>query len=378
MYTKQDSIVEIRNGEVGSNDVYNYIKCFLQNTELSDVPIKWRKDVRQIGADIGSGQLEEKNAQFRMWEKSRNEIKQLSKNELIRYIVYRYRYNAYPRQRVLSDFPPCLQIEPSSICNYRCIFCYQTDLFFTKRKNGYMGTMSLDLFKSLIDQAEGNCEAITLASRGEPLICKEIESMLAYCRDKFLGLKMNTNACFLDERKTHAVLSSGMDILVFSVESTTYDSYRSFRVGGNFGRILDNIRRFQEIRLKHYPGSKIVTRVSGVKYSDDQDLDAMENFWGDLVDQVAFVKYNPWENVYINPVNDITTPCSDLHRRMFVWFDGTINPCDVDYRSKLTIGNAYQTPLNDIWLSEAYNTLRKAHIEGNRYRVTPCNRCKFV
>ena len=41
-----------------------------------------------------------------------------------------------------------------------------------------MGHMKLDTFKLVIDQAEGNIEFISLASRGEPLICREIEKML--------------------------------------------------------------------------------------------------------------------------------------------------------------------------------------------------------
>ena len=32
-----------------------------------------------------------------------------------------------------------------------------------------MGQMTLDLFKKVIDQAQGNIEFISLASRGEPL-----------------------------------------------------------------------------------------------------------------------------------------------------------------------------------------------------------------
>ena len=31
----------------------------------------------------------------------------------------------------------------------------------------------------------------------------------------------------------------------------------------------------------------------------------MEKYWGELVDQVAFVNYVPWENVYISKQNNI-------------------------------------------------------------------------
>ena len=44
---------------------------------------------------------------------------------LSRYVIFRYKYESYPRARTLEEFPPLVQIEPTSICNFRCIFCYQ-------------------------------------------------------------------------------------------------------------------------------------------------------------------------------------------------------------------------------------------------------------
>ena len=51
----------------------------------------------------------------------------------------------------------------------------------------------------------------------------------------------------------------------------------------------------------------------------------MQKFWGSLVDQVAFVNYVPWENVYDSKLIEIPSPCTDLWRRMFIWWDGQAN-----------------------------------------------------
>ena len=69
-----------------------------------------------------------------------------------------------------------------------------------------MGHMTYETFKDIIDQAENNIEFISLASRGEPLICRDIEKMLAYTRNKFLNLKINTNASVLTESNIHSIL----------------------------------------------------------------------------------------------------------------------------------------------------------------------------
>ncbi|MBL8012578.1 MAG: radical SAM protein [Candidatus Omnitrophica bacterium] len=307
-----------------------------------------------------------------------DELSKIDDQHIGRYTVNRYRYDVYPKKKILDAYPPYLQIEPSSVCNYRCVFCYQTDAQFTTKANGYMGSMSFDVFKEIIDQAEGHIEFFSLASRGEPLLCKDIDKMLVYCSGKFLGLKINTNASMLNEQHCHAILSGGVNTLVFSADAAKEPLYSQLRVKGNLDKVLSNVRLFQEIRRKHYPASKIITRVSGVKYGSDQDMNSMISLWGELVDQISFVAYNPWENVYLAPVNETKISCSDLWRRMFIWFDGLTNPCDTDFKSTLSIGNLKTHSISQLWRSQQYENLRQAHLEKRRGSLNPCQRCSVV
>jgi len=306
------------------------------------------------------------------------EMERLADSELPNFLYYRYRYEMFPQKFLLDQFPPCLQIEPTSICNYRCVFCYQVDPSFNKKRYGMMGNMSIDTFKAIIDEAEGQCEAVTLASRGEPLMCPDIENMLAYAGEKFLALKLNTNAWFLDEAKCHAILKAGISTLVFSADAVSEPAYSQFRVGGKLSRVLENIKRFNKIREKHYPGSRMITRVSGVKVPGVTCIKSMEQFWGEWVDQVSFVDYNPWENTYEQPDNNIQTPCSDLWRRMFVWWDGSVNPCDSDYKSTLKVGSFPEKGLSSLWRSRDYEELRNAHHSQKRNQCSPCGKCVVI
>ena len=139
--------------------------------------------------------------------------------ELFRYIVYRYKYNKYPELKIVDDYPPCLQIEPASVCNFKCVFCYQADRSFSSNANGYMGMMEMDLFKNVIDEVQGNIESITLASRGEPTLNRSIDKMLEYCNDKFLAMKINTNASLLTDKMIHTILSNDVQTVAFSIDA---------------------------------------------------------------------------------------------------------------------------------------------------------------
>ncbi len=165
-YDKANSILDIRRSRAGDQTVFDRIAQF-----AAAQPDTSQSDYRNRIIHEACIQLLDSNGStgkrsFFLREHVIEEIKRLSDEDLGRYLFYRYRYDVFPQTKELDDFPPCLQIEPTSICNYRCVFCYQTDSDFTRAGNGHMGMMPLELFAEVVDQAAGRCEAVTLASRG--------------------------------------------------------------------------------------------------------------------------------------------------------------------------------------------------------------------
>lgn len=377
-YEKANSILEIHGQAHAASDILPRLIALRDQLRAGAAPSPRDAVVLRACNDALGEPIADGRPRFQLRSHVPEEIRRLGDAGLPRYLYYRYRYDIYPVTHEVDDFPPCLQIEPTSICNYRCVFCYQTDRSLTDPKNGHMGLMSLDTFKRVIDQAEGRCEAVTFASRGEPLMARDIVPMLRYAGGKFLALKVNTNAWFLDEPKARALLEADINTLVFSADAADADLYAQLRVNGKLDRVLANIEAFATLRQREYPRSRVITRVSGVRVSDRQDMASMEKRWGGLVDQVAFVDYNPWENTYKRPPSGETAPCSDLWRRMFVWADGRVNPCDVDYLSTLSPGRALDDSLSDLWTGLAYQELRTRHLAGERDRVSPCVNCTLV
>jgi len=357
-----------------------------EKNEIIQTLIELKKDLKKFSdnkkkiilkaiADISS--TEEGDKIFKLKDNTIAELKSLDKEDYLEYLYHRYRYEIFPTAKEIDHYPPCLQIEPSSVCNFRCIFCFETDKTFTNKKNGFMGTMDFDNFKNIIDDAQGNIQFLTLASRGEPLVSKSINKMISYTNGKFLNLKLNTNASLFTEEICHTILSDTVKTLVISADAAEKEEYAKIRVNGDLNKIVKNLEMLNSIKEKHYKKSKIITRVSGVNFSKDQNFKKMLSFWKDYADQIVFVKYNPWENSYLTPENDIDEACSDLWRRMFIWWDKKVNPCDVDYKSKLSVG-VFENSISDIWKSNNYNTLRKKHLEKNRKELTPCKSCTVI
>lgn len=303
------------------------------------------------------------------------EFLNLEDDKVIRYIVYRYKYNIYPKLFIKEDYPPNIQIEPTSICNLRCVMCYQIDKTFSSKSKGFMGYMKFDLLKKIIDEIEGKIEAVTFASRGEPTLHPELDKFLKYCEGKFLALKLNTNATLLDEKKINELLSSDLQQLVLSIDEKNKENYEKIRVNAKFEKIMKNLEMLRKIRKKNYSKSKLRIRISGVKINSDQNVDDMNSFYKEFADEIVLVNYDPWQSAYENSINDIEKICSELYRRMFVWWDGKVNPCDYDYKSYLSKWNINNSNIKSIWNSDYFENIRNLHKLKERKKLEPCNRC---
>ena len=152
--------------------------------------------------------------------------------------------------------------------------CYQMDNKFTGddiKKNSnkeMMGKMNLELFKKIIDEcSKEGAGAISLGSRGEPMINNKFIDMVNYLRDKkFYDIKINSNGSAITEKISHAILQSNINILVISCDANDPDLYSKIRRGGNFKKLLKNIDLINRIRKSDYKNSKLEIRISGVYF----------------------------------------------------------------------------------------------------------------
>ncbi len=366
-----------KNDEKLNNEISNKINLLEKNLGKNNLNQKEKEIIKIIVKSYNKIKNNEelKKEDMILTKHELLEFKKLDEKNYARYLVYRYKYNMYPKLNIVDDYPPCVQIEPTSICNFRCVMCYQVDKSFSSKSKGFMGHMSFDLFKKCIDELEGNIEAITFASRGEPTLNQNIFEMIEYSNNKFLGLKINTNASMLNEKLIHKLLSSSIQTIVFSIDAKDKESYEKIRVNGNFDKTIKNLELFNNIRDKHYNRNDKIVRISGVKINKNQNISDMKKKWGNVADIIAFTNYTPWESSYENEINNIMSACSELWTRMFVWWDGKVNPCDYDYKSYLSKWNLKEKKITDVWNSNEYNVLRSKHLNSQRNKIEPCKRC---
>ena len=148
VYQKQNSFFEIRNKQASTvSEILDRIEGIRQRNDVIGKMSQSHQEIfSHVCRDLFEENLSDGSPQFSLSPNVIEEIATFSNSDLPRYLVHRYRYEIFPQQKVLDEYPPYLQIEPTSICNFRCVFCFETDPTFTDKSKGFMGQMELDLF----------------------------------------------------------------------------------------------------------------------------------------------------------------------------------------------------------------------------------------
>ncbi len=297
--------------------------------------------------------------------------------KIIKYILFRYKFYITGTKKINLGFPPYILIELVSSCNLKCPFCFQTDKSFTRKP--YMGVIDIEFFKNIIDQADNlGVGAITLGSRGEPTMHKKFSEMLNFISTKknIMEVKLNTNGSYLTEEMCHSILKNNLTQVVISSDHYIKKDYERLRLGSNFEKIVANIDMLFNIRSKNYPNSITEIRVSGVDNDKNLDREKFKNFWIKRCDHVsATFPLERWDTYNNKPHPEINDPCENLWDRMYIWFDGKVNPCDADYKSLLSYGNAKDKTIKELWNNKFIKKNREIHLSNKRCDINPCDRC---
>ena len=290
------------------------------------------------------------------------------------YLIYRFKFKEYPKRKINTSFPIHVLIEPASTCNLRCPMCFQSDKSFTKKE--FMGKMDYSFYEKIIDECVINkAKAITFGSRGEPTMHPKIKQIIEYAAGKFIDIKLITNGTKMSDDLIHSIMKSNINLLQFSIDSEEKETYERLRKFAKYDEVLANVQRVQKIR-KLYKNNKMFIRVSGVKVEEQQNEKSFCNFWEQYADEVVFKKYfERWDTYNNIPTKNLDTPCEYIWEKLYIWYDGKVNPCDADYKSYLSYGNVKSNSIKDLWNSKSRMSLIEKHLSKNRNKITPCDRC---
>ena len=294
----------------------------------------------------------------------------------LRYRIYRLKWVLYPKLLYISKFPLCLNVEVSSFCNLKCTMCYNNDVDFQK------GVMDFDLYKKIIDEgSKYKLNSVKLSWRGEPLLNKNIVDMIKYAKDRgILEVFLNTNGLLLNDKLSEQLIDSGLDMILFSVDGVTKETYEKIRIGGNYDIMVNNIKKFLEIKKsKNKPLPH--TRIYFTKTPENKhEVDLLFKKWNILVDEIFVNPALPLQLDHSTKSKlnfDIKERkfCSHLCRRLAITWNGDMAICCIDWKPSIVLGNVKTDTIYSVWHGEELDRIRCLHRKKSLNDIKMCKDC---
>jgi len=283
----------------------------------------------------------------------------------------------YKRKRTrLPYLPTRLWIEPTSVCNLRCVMCPNKDL--PKAQKGFM---DFALFRKIVDEVKDFAFDVHLLHRGESLLHPEFFDMVRYAHGAGLVTRFHTNGTLLDEDKARRLIASGLDQFAFSFDGFDAETYEKTRVNGDFEKTVGNIVRFLEIK-KELGARKPVTLIElidlpGLAESAARSRAAFEaRFKGLPLDRIVVKEYHNWAgDAGAIGRKERYSPCTFLWHALIVFWDGSVLPCTQDFFGSYALGNARDSSIAEIWNNDRMIALREKILRRDVAGLETCSRC---
>ena len=178
----------------------------------------------------------------------------------------------------------------------------------------------------------------------------------------------------LTEKRLKKLLNTPVNILVISTDHYIKEKYEEYRHGANYETFIKNISKINEVRKSLNREANLYTRASGVMVDQEMDKIKFNEFYRQFFDESASVTMTERWDTYSNEVEiGELEPCGLPFEKLYIWHDGTTNPCDADYKSLLSPGKFGELSLKECW--DNMQSLRDDMLSGKRGSHKPCDRC---
>ncbi len=155
------------------------------------------------------------------------------------------RLAAWWEHKVLFEPKDWIQIEVTSRCNARCIYCPRT-VYHRHWQNRDLPLETLQRIMPVLPKA-----ALTyLQGWGEPLLHPDFATMVRMAKAAGGAVGSTTNGMLLNAGVIRDIVEAGLDILTFSLAGTSSACNDAARPGAPFDKVLEQIDRVQRIKAE--------------------------------------------------------------------------------------------------------------------------------
>ena len=271
------------------------------------------------------------------------------------------------KDRITTEFPLVLNIEPTNACNAKCYYCPRDQ---TVKSQG-VNYLSIEKFKQVVKQIDSNkLIMLNLHKDGEPLLHKDLPKMVEYVKQKGAAqtIHLNTNGILINSKTGRGIIEREIDDITISIDAAREETYYRFKRIKGLEKLEENIKKVVDYREKI--GSKTNIRVKIMEFDDieSEEIELFHEKWSGIADEVQVTGVHSWSGAIDVKVTDEQTderyPCSLLWYTLAVNSNGKVSICNVDWDYSGVVGDINNQSIHEIWNGKPLKNIRNAQLNG--------------
>lgn len=288
--------------------------------------------------------------------------------------------------------PFALSIEPTTACNLACPACPSGLKSFTRPT----GKLDINEHEQWLTQVSKSVFYINYYFQGEPFLHPQFLDLIKSAKQHRIYTATSTNAHFIDQQKARAIVESGLDRLIISIDGLTQETYESYRVNGQLDKVITGSKHLVEAKKAANSVTPYLIFQFLVVKANEHQIEAVQALAEEIgIDEVRFKSAQVYDYENGNeliPENDAYSRyikqkdgtyrikyvggnhCWRMWSSSVITFDGQLVPCCFDKDAQHTLGSLKDQSFVSIWKNETYTQFRKA-VLTDRNAIDICTNC---
>lgn len=290
-------------------------------------------------------------------------------------------------------YPVSVSFEPTTSCNLRCPECPSGLRQFTRPT----GMLEKNFFKETIDEIHKELLYLIFYFQGEPYLNPDFLEMVKYASAKKIYTATSTNAHYLTDENAKRTVESGLDRLIISIDGTTQDVYKQYRVGGHLDKVIEGTKNIVKWRKELKSKTPFIFFQFLVVKPNEHQIEEVKKLAKEIgVDEVRFKtaqvyeyekdpnrliptidkysRYKKNDDGTYKPKNKMANRCWKLQHANVITWDGLVVPCCFDKDAMHQLGNLKNQRFKEIWHNDNYKQFRH-ELKKSRRNIDICANC---
>lgn len=261
-----------------------------------------------------------------------------------------HRGRVYLKDVLPLDTPFKIEIEPTSACNFKCIYCRHSQV---KIKPEFMSMDIFDKIVSGIKKFPNKIKTFNFCGIGEPLLNSNIYEMIVKANEIADDTVLVTNGSLLTQENSDKLIEAGIKTIRVSLQGINEDDYlktSGYRI--NFNEFLSNLEYLNNNKGKQ---TKLYLKMPDIAIATEKRKKLFYELFEDkcdylIIQNIGNLFYDRnLSDIIINEVKDYNLNiCPQLFYLLLISVSGSVYPCCTMHEN-VKVGDINYNSIFEIW-----------------------------